>query len=1149
MNEDRLPRLKRLDLQGFKSFAGRTSFDFGRGITAVVGPNGSGKSNLADALRWVLGEQNPRALRLRKNEDVIFAGSGKRAPSGFAEVSIVLDNSEVWLPLEYSEVLVTRRLHRSGESEYLINRRRVRLRDIVDLFLKASLGQNSYAILGQGMVDLVLSLRPDERRGLIEEAADVRRHRQKADEALAQLAATRQNRDQAELLLSEIAPRVGQLEGQAQRAVHHARLRAELTQIQAVSYRLRQDSARETVARAQSRYGEAGSASATAAAEIPELEQRLQRIRSQSVEARRAMELDESRAQILGEELSLVERSLQDERRRLAELGRRRGETAADLLGLQREAAALEVGATPDGREDGGIEQAAQRISERESELHAAEARLSDAGQGLAAAEAEERRLRQLLGGVEERLSRLQRERARREQEADAMVKRRAAAIARLAAWGRDVRDTAQALRDRSLELRSAQQDLSRSIIQARVAAEAAGQQEARLHERGRELDACRHRQGLLEREQELRRPAEEPLLALLDALRGGGPGRPLVLGVVGGLIQVQRGLEIAIEAALAEQLNLAVVRTAGEALAAVETLQQIEAGRVTFVMLDALRGGHVLNLANESGVVGVAARFVRCDDAYRDLIDMLLGRVIIVENLEAGQNILQRGLGAAVTLDGTVLRPGGTVSGGRGKTEIPVFAAGRELEDLRTESARLEREHDVTTSEVTAARAEVRAAGERVNRRRAIVDDLSRQVQAADAAAAKLRRRLEPIRGELAWLRTASTEPKQRQATGESDGMQQSPEEAFTLERNQLRISEREHQQGALQVARALFERLRSERARLASLLAEARGELTAHQRERDALNALHQNRLAAAQRTERLLETRRQSLAVLEIQIREASTAAAKVEEELTRRRALAEGWPKQLTLLQEQAREAAAREQQEESNLAAARAQVNQQERLRLEAELSLRRAAETLQRLQDEMEREGITIEEMIADTGPQRGQNEAIPQSPSGLEKRLRELRAAIRALGAINPEAESDYRQTRDRYDFLSQQVGDLKQAESTLLEAIDELRRIARERFENTFAAVNRDFSRYFQAFFGGGQARLIMTPGENGSEAGVDIEAQPPGKRLQNLAVLSGGERSMTAVALLFAMLESNPAPFCVLDEVDAALDESNVGRFGAA
>lgn len=1140
MSERPAARLMRLEIQGFKSFASKTVFPLDSGVIAVVGPNGSGKSNIADALRWVLGEQNPRVLRLRRIEDVIFAGGGKRGPAGFAEVNIVLDNQEGWLPLAFAEVSVSRRLYRSGESEYLINKRKVRLREVVDLFLTAQLGQNSYAILGQGMVDLVLSLKPEERRGLIEEAADVRRHRVRIDEATAQLTTTRTNRDNVELLLAEIAPRLSSLGRQAKRAAEYNLLATELAErLRTRAHVLLRRSNLELVETAN-RYEQAVAHTSLTAVQLQDAESGLTAARAAQKRAEVSLQGHSEEGRQLRDEIRILQGQASDQDANLTRLIERQSEAARDLQALEDERHMLseEGAAAPDQIQQ--LSEARRALADAQARLSELDRSVDEAKRNVRLAEAAVQQSDDAAALAAQRLARMEQEQRQLEQEAVRYVQRRSAAKPRLAAWARDFRTMTQASRLAAPRLRAEEQELqdaTRRATATSVAAEEKDRELARIQGR---VDSLQQRLELLERQEAVRRPAGESLLALLDALRGGGPGRPRVLGVLGGIIKVQRGMEVAIEAALSSHLDAALVRDLSEGLGAIETLQGIEGGRIELFALDEVRSGRPLQIHSENGILGVASQFVRCDGPYQALVDSLLGRVVVVEQLDAALAVVRRGLGVAVMLDGTVIGAGGLVSGGRGKGDGAGFSIPAELEELRAELQTLDPERGRLLAEAQAARAQARSASERARRLRESVDLLAAELGQSAPAIAKLGRRLEPLRGELEWLRRAIVELEPRRA----DAVKAT--ESLRADVAQLRTTADQQRGRMLPVPQQALSRLLSTRAAAIDSAREAHTLVAGLERAQAAAAALSESRRAARERTDRLINARSEALLSFERE-RAVREEQRKVTEQhrRTAEQALKEWQPAHAVLEATTNAETAAL-RTAEAALDSARRAALKAEAQRLEAESNLQRAHAARKLLLEEL---ALELDEEELQSLLSACQDEGTVAAEAGAEERIRELRTKIRSLGAVNAEAKVDYEETKERHRFLTEQVADLKQAEAALMEAIDEVRGIARERFRSRFEQVSAAFSRYFETFFGGGQARLVLQDEAGTGESGVEVIAQPPGKRLQNLAMLSGGERSMTAVALLFALLECNPAPFCVLDEVDAALDEANVGRFGLA
>ena len=1170
--------LRRVEAYGFKAFADRQVFEFGPGLTAVVGPNGSGKSNVSDAIRWALGEQSARSIRARKTGDVIFSGSDGRREMGVAEVTLYLDNSEQWMPIDFEEVSVSRRAYRSGENEYRINGQKVRLLDVQDLFRRAQVGQNSYAMMSQGLVDEMLGLRPLERRNLIEEAAEVHGHRIELTRAERRLTQTRDNLGHVRVLIRELAPRLRQLERQSNRASRFRELDAQLGAALEAWYETELRQASEALAAAQSRHDQYSEAFASArrqadafAPEIAAAEGAVAASRSELAGAqRRERELAE-RSLALGQQRALAEqrRELLLVRRdeidaAIAELSAAQGDGAPDL-------------AAPDG---GALVALEARVAESGAELEAAREamRVSDAAvrdvlRELAEAEARRSRIEATIRDAEALRVRAQAEQQRRDRD-------RAQASARREALSDELRDYGR----RALAARREQERLALEVSEALRRREIA---ERRIEETRNQAEAGRDalRAAMTQREQlAARRELLATLVAQLakqgsaaqEVLRAAnepnGDEQPLsgVIGLVGRLIRVPQGLEHAIEAALAEQIGAVVVERQDEALAAIEHLRAQGAGSVSVLPLESIPRQYPLNMLGERGVIGVAATLVKTDRRYRPLVDLLLGRTIVVEDLSTALKTVSRGLGSVVTRDGVLVRVDGSIFGGSRGTASEQFVLQDEEQSLpeAIEAAR--------AAEDTAA-AQVQHLDDIVADARDALDAARRAAVAAEneqrdheRASTRLRRRLVALGSDLRLVHAVLAED-------DPDAAADDPDEAIARERAALvdldaRIADLRDRSEAIGAERdGAGDRV----AQHAAALAAAEGERTAVRDRRATLEE------ARRRSVERLAERSDQSLAVrreledLELTLRDLREQIANVE---TARRAADEAVaPAHATLA-----EAERAERELTATRGDSQARLFAAERELLDAQSTLRELASRVQSLTQQIADDGLVLHEdgsvrrpgarqapdvladspaeapaMVNGNGTDEGAAQlalaVVPASGGAevdtvqLRERISELRGEIRALGPVNLEALDDLSEERERHDFLSVQVADLEAAELQLRAAIVELEREIRLRFEETFGLVNTSFGDYFQRFFGGGRAELtIVEPENEDGEAGVDVRAQPPGKRISSLAMLSGGERALTSVALLFALLAVNPAPVCVLDEVDAALDEANVGRF---
>ena len=1241
---------KRLDIQGYKSFATRTVFDIDPGITAVVGPNGSGKSNIMDALRWIIGGTTTSQMRAKRLEDVIFAGSETRAPAGLAEVRILLDNSDHWLPLDLAEVEVARRVHRSGESEFRINDNRVRLRDIQELFSQGGLGPSSHALMGQGLVEDVLRLKPEERRGMIEEVADVRRHRLRMIDGRRKRLQAQENLARARLLVEEIAPRMRTVERQAKRAIQHAELSAELhtalrdfygrewrrlkTSTAARHGDARQRAAARERAEAASTQAEAGMQSWRA-----EVDSARERLEAASAERRRlagAVRDLESRRALAGERHALMEQ--------------RNGELESDVAALRARSDELDKDAR-------GGPSLAQRQS-IETAAAAATAELASAEQALAAAEADLAALRRRRDEAAATLGRLDREDAEDERRIQEARDR----VAQLSAEAPQREQEAATLRQRLAGAQAAAQEAGRLQAEAGVAASAAHDRRAELSrdynlgaarlrdiesarsQRERNLTRDRDRLQMLRELQAESEGMHQGLRALFGARgvprEGESTGIPGVVGVVRHLVRAPRGLEQAIEAALGDYLDAVIFESADEALSTMRLLVQERAGRIVALPLDTARKRPPLALPGERGVIGVASELVRCDHAFRDLVDTLLGRIVIVEDVETGREIVKRGLGQAVTRDGYRLRPNGSIAGGR-LAEAGSFARENELRSLPAQIEELERslaesadveerQQAQQTQEQELRRAEDAAeeasaararAQEATGQRRADLITVQGEVKAAQTAAARAAREanhLSRVEAEVTDARTARSAARQAaQADRPGDD---------ALAQALAKHSQRLRALGGIQALRSAAE---AERRTLQeagdarrSELAQTRATLAARQSQ---LTAVRDD-LAASAGT---LQSLAGELSVA-TQQRDAHLSQEAAGHQGTDESGSAEARELQRLLAEEPGRRRAVQRCQS-SRIDAEKALVA--------AQAALREEESAVERLREQMQADDLTLDDdervvpipgvtlpafLSADaasgtaaapgiagmTGiiptaagvalafagtdantavaadgasasqapqqdrpladadrPQSPEAAASPEphenpAPAGdpdslhsdesdddLRERIESLRGRLRWLGTVNPDAATEFEEIRRRHDELAAQIDDLEGAEARMLEAEAELSTLIEERFSEAYARVDTEFQRYFKVMFRGGSARLALTEDEDQETAGVEIIAQPPGKRVENLNMLSGGERSLTAIALLFALLEVRPAPFCVLDEVDAALDEANVTRFVGA
>jgi len=1141
-------RLKRLDLYGFKSFAARSTFEFGAGVTAIVGPNGSGKSNIADAIRWVLGEQNYRFLRAKTTEDMIFAGSRTRPRQGMAEVLITLDNSEGWFPLDFTEITVGRRAYRSGENEYLLNGNRVRYHDIVEALGSGGLMRSSYLVIGQGMVDAALSLRPEARRTLFEEAAGIAPHLRKRNEALKRIEETERNLERVNDILAELQPRAASLHRQAERAEEYFLLTQDLKELQRIWYGYQWQRRQNRLLQVLDQIEEQETQLGVQRSHVQEMQTALKQLISRQNEQRQIID-----------EMSARQASLREEeatwRREMAIMAERSRLYQQQRQSLEREIESLSRRCTIVQAE---IDKAAAEIQELEAAHAASRAALAVVREQLGQVDATrseiEKKIASEQRGIDQHTAQVSQVRARLEQ----MDERRAS----LSAEQVDITRRLADLDERLQRWRAKAQELvarEEAIVQARSELQQHHDRvETGISETREQLAAADLEIAKIHGERDRLISRHETLTRLQQELAGYHPGVREVLnpesglsgllGTVASLVKVPQNLEQAIESALGTRLQNVVAERWEDAEAAISHLKRMRGGWATFLPLDTIRSRPPLSLRAEAGIVGVASTLVQFDERLRAAVELLLGSVVIVRDLATARRLLDKRTGASllVTVEGETVQPSGALSGGSRRESSNLLAQERERRELPERIRHIEAEMQ--------ARLRARAATEAqlANLRQQLKDLERRLVQGraeheeARNAVDRQNRESRDLERERSWRASRMIEvEKELGATSERQA----------LLRNDLVEAQRKQS--------ASMEQIKVLREQLGALGADALRQQAAE----------IETRVAVAERTigsqRALLSSHRNNLDQLSKQIEDKRLQYDELGRELVRLADTDTQVQIELTDLAKQADEVRLRiepARRELSRASQQRSEAEEQvsssvEKLN-EAELELERMVlerehvrEEQQALAHEIESELGPIElpdalshQLRLDLGDNTVELPAMEGLPPGLGDEIAQLKGRLRRIGNINPDAPREYEQLLDRQGFLQGQMGDLRNAIATLHKVIEELDTVIERDFIATFRRVDRAFRAHFDLLFGGGSAHLFLSDPDSVSTSGVDIMAQPPGKRAQNLALLSGGERALTAVALLFALLNSDPVPFCFLDEVDAALDEANVGRFRA-
>ena len=1123
--------LTRLELYGFKTFADRTELQFGQGISAIVGPNGSGKSNIADAILFVLGEQSMKTLRSSRAQDVIFSGSASRKRVGYAEVHLTLDNTDGSLPLDFAEVTITRRVFRSGEGEYLINGVPCRMRDIHDLFMDTGIGRQAYSVINQNEVDLILSLRSEDRRSLIEEAAGVQKYRHRKQEAQRKLDHTEQNLLRLSDIIGELESQVEPLAEQAEQARQYRELSQELARIkrallvdefQAASAnieraRQREFDLAEELQRARTEIETLGAAEAGLRAELGRVEQELEELRALAARTASEAQRAHSEASLRQEKLRAAAARRDQLQQDIEQISARIAQAGAELEAGERERAELGQRSAQLASEIAHWEPALREVEERlPAASEAIDARRRDYLEALDDAAAQRNRLHQcqsLRKALEQRMSRLEDRRhvaaTERQQAASVAadtLRKIEQTVAERAAGEAEAQRTAATRMEASASLTVLERD--RGDLREAISSVAARLQALREMNNGAGADGAK---ALLEAASQGRLPG--PLQALKSVIRP------------------KAGMEAAIEAALGIHVHGVIAYEEETGAAAVRLLRASDIGRAS---VTACRpgAGQVLDTSGLGGCVGTAGDMVTCDSWARPTIERLLGKVLIAENPDAARALAASGLTweAIVTRDGEVLYPSGAVVAGRAGSG-PLRRA-REVEDLerklmglraQLDSATLKRDEAARTLDVLAL--SEKDASDRAQRCEEQIEQLRREREAAAEQHVRLMAEEEGLQAELASLR-----PELWQAVSEEQDL--SPKAAAATARQ-------ERAEQALSAAEQNATHERAQRESMAQELMRLRLELAAVE---GRINASRTAAAKVAQSREHLaaeVEPKRVQWAEIQGRVDELSASASEAARSI-----------EQFTRAAEESQAKVEHGKDQRNRLLEAIAQNLEQAKARAatveDTQGRLHRSELRTTQLHSEMGFLERTLQEEFAIDVQQALTTHTPVPSRERARQRVAELERGVKELGQVNLGAMEEYDRVRQRLEFLSGQRADLVQARDDIRRIIAEIADTTRSRFMETFEAVAREFQDVFTRLFEGGSTRLIITDPNDPLESGIDVHVQLPGKRAQNLLLLSGGERALTTVAFIFALLRVRPSPFVVLDEIDAPLDESNVGRY---
>lgn len=1134
-------KLKKLELYGFKSFAQRTEIVFDEGITGIVGPNGSGKSNIGDAVRWVLGEQSAKTLRGASMSDVIFNGTQKRKPLSYCEVSLVFDNDDHALAMEAAEVMVTRRVYRNGESEYYLNRTACRLKDVVDLFRDTGIGKEGYSIIGQGRIDEILSRKSEDRRQVFEEAAGIVKFKARKEEADKKLQRTLENLERVDDILDELTKRLKPLEEQSRNARVYLELSTELKDLDLNLFLIRSDRARARLSELESELltvqtiladTESNLTDKTTRRDetqnrIDQLEEAITKARTELMEcaehvheSQKKLSALQSRRETRSESRQRIVREQEEAQERLAEIEKDHARIQADVEKQHSLIADAEqiLRATQDA-----AEKAQAKEKEADAALEAQKAAVIDQMNRLSDVRNDKTRLNTMQAQMETRLTEI-------EESSGALQEQEAA-----------LREALTAV-EKQLETENQhQQQCQEKLAQARQASDEADTAYANLRadveKQSADMQAAASRHNVLT---EMTRDMEGYNMAVRRAMTYAKQrGLTGVKGVLAQLMTVPQAYETAIDMALGAAQQNIVTDTEETAKELINYLRQNRLGRATFLPMSAIRGktlyGNERNALKLPGCLGVASELVQCAPEYRGIVENLLGRTVIADNLDHGIPIMRAGNHAfrLVTLEGDVMHSGGSMTGGSAQSKVSnLLSRERELKELtaklQTGRAELDKCRQELTQRQQTAQEKRQKVSDAVNalhqqeiavareqaRRESVFADLNthlQRMQETEQARVQLHQSLEDIRQQLETI-----EHQRTGAQGDQSAMEQK-----TIE-----------MQNALVKARAEAS-AENDRLMVRTLqLSDLRHGLSDLERDEAHAQQDQAQILREQERREQLLHEMDELDAIDENGMKREEAESARRQKEQLRQESAAQAIEQRRSQAQSDLRDILS----DMENLHEA---YNRDSEKLHKTELAKARIEGDQKNLQNR-----IWDTYKLTYAGAEEFRRTPFDEKES--DRRAAELQGQIRALGTVNVGAVEEYAETKARVDDLTAQQQDLKRAEMDLRELIERLLIQMRSTFVENFSKMQGYFAETFTRLFGGGHAELKLMDPDDPLNCGIEVNAQPPGKKLQLLSLLSGGERALTAIAILFAMLKLKPTPFCILDEIEAALDDANIGYY---
>ena len=1130
--------LKCIEVQGFKSFAHKIKFDFHNGITGIVGPNGSGKSNVADAVRWVLGEQRIKQLRGGSMQDVIFSGTENRKPLSYASVAITLDNSDHQLPIDYDEVTIARRLYRSGESEYLINGSICRLKDVNELFYDTGIGKEGYSIIGQGQIDKILSGKPEDRRELFDEAAGIVKFKRRKNMSVKKLEEERQNLLRVSDILAELEKQIGPLERQSEKARTFLKKKEELKTYDINMFLLETQRIQEQIQTTDKKleivnaelsdatvdYDKMKKDYESVEDQVDMIDASIEKAKSQLNETNMLKQQLENQIELLKEQIHSAHMNDEhyEQRARIIEIELSQREE--NLINLEKEQNNIQTKLSAKKQEENEAREKLIQVQTKIATLSAAveknKSEIMDILNNRASTRAKIQKYDTMLEQIELRKNQLELRKNETLAEKEEYEKALEGFEAELKVVSSEIITLTKENAEYEAKIKDIQTELSKQSEQFRIGQTAYHREQSRLES--------------LKNITERYDGYGNSIRRVMDN-RNSVPG---LIGVVADLIKVDKDYEIAIETALGGNIQNIVTTDEATAKQMIQFLKQNKFGRATFLPLTSVKAHGSIQkpeALNESGVIGTANTLVNTEAKYKELADSLLGRTLVVKTIDDGIRIARKYKQTLriVTLEGELINPGGSMTGGAFKNSSNLLSRRREIEEfelivkkLKTELDELEAVMDKNRSVRSGYYEAIEVLKEKLQKTYVVQNTAKMNVNQTNALIRAAKNVLDDVEKESGEL--------DRQITDIIDNQESINVELDTSEKLEQELTVKIDEDQAVLEQERILETDRQKKVEEIHLLSAGLEHklnfiienVTRIQEEtkkfQEELSELEENKGG----TSKEIQEKEERIQELRQTIIDSKELFEEIQNEIERLR-------KEREELNHQNKEFIQKREDLSKHMAELDKEIFRLESTRNNYEES---SEKQMNYMWDEYE---LTYNRAL-------DLRDTNLTDLSKMKKRIQELKSEIRNLGSVNVNAIEEFKEVSERYTFLKTQHDDLVEAEATLVQIINELDEAMRKQFKEQFHRISKEFDTVFKELFGGGKGTLELMDDEDVLEAGIRIIAQPPGKKLQNMMQLSGGEKALTAISLLFAIQNLKPSPFCLLDEIEAALDDNNVGRF---